>query len=346
MKPAPTLLDELYRATFNYSAKRRGIGFVDQPEHLRRHLSDARKFVLDDKMSAFLADLSSAAFMDKKRSKKSAELVYRLVDQLRISARLPHKLTWIEFNFAVASRRARDLGLTSPFDVPGEQPRTGRQGWLLNQHSTDETLFRVHVFENMPPLGLMMAPFAYGWRTDEEASGWQLPPRNSEYVSLSEACVGVVGYRNDRCSIVEPEYFHNPEHPSKPQVEVFNEFFKVHASTLRRVWALLATVNDLPVLAKTVTPIKGFVARGQYRRFLEHKIITLHVPEKADQKKLARNLIASCRRRAHQVRGHWRKDHWRPGERLWIAEHQRGDASLGFVMHDYVVSREAAEAAE
>jgi hypothetical protein len=62
------------------------------------------------------------------------------------------------------------------------------------------------------------------------------------------------------------------------------------------------------------------------------------------------------RRRAHQVRGHWRKDYRHPllpgcvhvfddnmtcklcsGHKLWIAEHQRGDASLGFVTHDYEI---------
>jgi hypothetical protein len=39
---------------------------------------------------------------------------------------------------------------------------------------------------------------------------------------------------------------------------------------------------------------------------------TLHVPEKS-YTKIARQLIAMARRRAHQVRGHWRMDWRNPG---------------------------------
>jgi hypothetical protein len=154
-------------------------------------------------------------------------------------------------------------------------------------------------------------------------------------------CVGVVGYRNDRCGIVKPEYCDDPEPHDERQVEVYREFWRLHSSTLRRVWALLATVNDIPVEARSVIQSKGFIARGSYHRFLDHKVITLRVPDKVDLKKMARDVVAISRRRAHQVRGHWRKDHWRPDERIWVHEHQRGDASLGFVMHDYVVEHRA-----
>jgi hypothetical protein len=336
MKPAPTLFDQIYRATFNYSAKRRGISFVDHPDRLRQHLRDARKFVLDDKMSSFLVDLSSAAFLDKKRPSK---FTYRLVDQMRVLARLPHKLTWVEYNFAIAQQRAHEFGLMSPFDNPADiKARTGCQGWLLNQHPANETLFRIHIFESVPLWGgLLTPPFAFAWQTDDAPSAWSQPSLDKTIASQSEMCVGVVGYRNDRCGIVKPEYCDDPEPHNDQQAEVYREFLRLHSSALRRVWALLATVNDIPVEARSVIQSKGFVARGQYHRFLDHKIITLRVPDKADLKKLARDVVAISRRRAHQVRGHWRKDHWRPGERIWVHEHQRGDASLGFVMHDYVV---------
>jgi hypothetical protein len=38
---------------------------------------------------------------------------------------------------------------------------------------------------------------------------------------------------------------------------------------------LLATINDLPVSTNVVTPSKGFVAKGNYRRFLTHSVVTL-----------------------------------------------------------------------
>jgi hypothetical protein len=59
-----------------------------------------------------------------------------------------------------------------------------------------------------------------------------------------------------------------------------------------------------------------------------------------DPHKVARSIIARARRRAHQVRGHWRRDWRHEGNRIWIKEHQRGDASLGFVTHDYTVKHE------
>jgi len=336
MKPAPTLFDDLYRATFNYSTKRRAIGFVDHPDRLRQHLRDARKFVLDDQMSSFLVDLSSSAFLDDKKTK----VRYRLVDQMRTLARLPHQLTWVEFSYACAQKRALELQLTDPSEGPNPPIRTERQGWLLNQHPKNETLFRVHIFENASSLGgLLTLPFAFAWHTDEAPSVWAEAAANANKLgwSQSEMCVGVVGYCNDRCGIAQPEYFDNWQRGDDNYREMFGEFLRGYSATLRRVWALLATVNDIPIEARSVVSARGFVARGSYHRFLDHKIITLRVPDSADLKKIARNIIAISRRRAHQVRGHWRKDHWRVGERIWVHEHQRGDASLGFVTHDYVV---------
>jgi hypothetical protein len=129
------------------------------------------------------------------------------------------------------------------------------------------------------------------------------------------------------------------------------------------LWVLLATINDLPVKIEEIKPAKGYVARGRYRRFLAHKVITLTVPE-TRYRKLVLRTAALLRRRAHQVRGHWRLDWihppstrcehlWQPdgkhlvcsrcsGHKIWIAEHQRGDASIGFVTHDYTVERERA----
>jgi hypothetical protein len=127
---------------------------------------------------------------------------------------------------------------------------------------------------------------------------------------------------------------------------------------IRGLWALLATINDLPVKIEYVTPSKGYVARGQYKKFLAHSVIHLNVPESRWQK-LLRATAVKVRKRAHQVRGHWRDDWRQPlakhcdhvydehmrckhchGHKIWIAEHQRGDASLGFVTHDYEIHRE------
>ena len=106
---------------------------------------------------------------------------------------------------------------------------------------------------------------------------------------------------------------------------------------MRRVWILLSTINDLPVtFAQPTRLTHGFKARAQYRRFLDHKVITLTVPT-ADYRKVARAVVAAAKRRAHLVRGHWRKDWRHPDLRIWIKEHMRGDMKLGLVTHDYKV---------
>ena len=117
--------------------------------------------------------------------------------------------------------------------------------------------------------------------------------------------------------------------------------------------------QHLPVTFERVEPSKGYMARGGgYKKFLQHTVLHLTVPE-TRWRKLVGKTAAILRRRAHQVRGHWRKD-WRSplaslcehdfddhmkcrrcsGHKIWIAEHQRGDASVGFVTHDYEVHHE------
>jgi hypothetical protein len=112
---------------------------------------------------------------------------------------------------------------------------------------------------------------------------------------------------------------------------------------LRFVWALLAAVNDIPVGIREVKPSKGYVARGKYRRFVEHSVISILIPKQRDPQTFARQIVAVSRRRAHQVRGHFRRDWRHEGNKIWVSEHQRGDASLGFVLHDYSIQHEKEE---
>lgn len=76
---------------------------------------------------------------------------------------------------------------------------------------------------------------------------------------------------------------------------------------------------------------------------MAHSVITLNLPKRASEKKLARMLVAISRRRAHEVRGHFKRVG--PDKvRKWIAEHVRGDASLGWVTHSYKVKHETEDA--
>ena len=106
------------------------------------------------------------------------------------------------------------------------------------------------------------------------------------------------------------------------------------------MWTFFSTINKIPLAGpREVRTSHGFIGQGRYRTFLKHQVITLTVPQK-NTVKYARQILGDLiRRRAHQVRGHWRDDYRlkKGNKSLWIAEHQRGDASLGFVTHDYNV---------
>src|SRR5262249_52990355 len=78
----------------------------------------------------------------------------------------------------------------------------------------------------------------------------------------------------------------------------------------RILWSFLSTFNKVPIVGgRVVTRSHGFVAQDSHHKFLAHRVLTITVPQKAGRKAV-RQALATIRRRAHQVRGHWRDD-WR-----------------------------------
>jgi hypothetical protein len=151
---------------------------------------------------------------------------------------------------------------------------------------------------------------------------------------------GVLSYRTESLSVLPAPYMSREaeEVVRKTAYRHFNPVGEL-AHDARYLWALLATINDLPTSMATVKSDRGYVARGSYRKFCEHTVISLTVPAKR-YATVAKRAIAIARRRGHQVRGHFRKNRFHPGERIWIREHVRGDTSIGFVTHDYSISHE------
>src|SRR5262245_16167548 len=96
-KPAPTLADSLLRYTYNPLFQKH----LDRTGKLRELLLTARKFYLDDGMSAFVADLADYAYQENLSEDRRS----RWLESLRISARPPHQVTWIEFDLRARMRR-------------------------------------------------------------------------------------------------------------------------------------------------------------------------------------------------------------------------------------------------
>lgn len=340
MREAPTLIDGVLRELERPLYHR--IGFVDP---LRRQLAEAHKFVLDDSMSGFLSDLAYAALMTTHHSDDKAHL---LLESLRTQARLPHRLTWIEYSQTPKRVRANAWNPSVHIDA-GTFPDRG--GWLLIQHPQVETAFMARLFSShawdRETRTRVYCPqpnyLSYQWRVDDGPLAWnqpQVPPRYLEHMSVVGSLSGILSYRTAQAGIA-PSLFPMDIYERMLVNEIDRGLnpLKEFASDMRYLWALLATINNLPTGMTEVRQARGYIdRRGRRRSFVTHKVITLHVPEKR-YKRLAMRAVAVARRPRHEVRGHYRTN-WRDplGAKIWIKEHERGDASLGFVRHDYQVT--------
>lgn len=356
-KKAPTLADALIREWLRPQYRQ-----IDPDNAFVRRLAEARKFVLDDEMSAFCADLAWASL-------KTCDTPYKaqlLMDGMRTLARLPYPTTWIELSLRARATRAISE-YNSPIDIEGGIPE--RVGWLLMQHPQLETAFmavecvshswsKTDVREETPQPNVC----AMQWRCEDGSPPWptifegdlRIPYRGDVMV-VAAYLTGVASYRNNNVSLTASPFASHDIVRAYLENSLFDPRQEM-ASDARYLWSLLATINDLPTSYTEVRPDKGFVARGRYRKFVEHRVVHLHCPVRK-YRTVAKRAIAIARRKAHNVRGHWRRDWKKPltlgcahdfeggldgatcrhcgGHRIWVRLHQRGDAGLGFVLHDY-----------
>jgi hypothetical protein len=350
MSPAqpyePTLADLALRQTFG-KPKRHGKAHVS----VRAPLLAARRFVLDQDASAFLCDLANANFR-----MWNARRVLRAYEASRVLARLPYAVTWIEYD-AVAERERHKAAYATPewlHSLAESGKDSTRMGWLLQQHPQIETAFRMTTFADYGDDDAHMQPFDLVWVTDDGTPPWPEDVVPAEDPSdMTTAALGMVYAKEAELAYYKPEGFHgvsirknalaqlalemDARSAGKNQTDVIRQRLAHGSEELRKALTLLAAINDVPIGIKHVELSRGFFAQGRYRKFLDHNVITITLPKGRDPYKVARDVIARARRRAHQVRGHWRRDWRHEGLRIWIKEHQRGDASLGFVTHDYRV---------
>ena len=173
-----------------------------------------------------------------------------------------------------------------------------------------------------------------GWRSDDALLPWQGCAQH-DYANGND--IGqLLGLRSDSEFLTEVPGYHTSQLVcvQNPYTKFWkdrnNNALSPSIGHVRILWALLATINDIPVTIENVEAKTGGLARHlKYKRQLGHSVIHLKVPQK-QWRMSAKRLIAAIRRRAHGVRGHWRADHWRPGNRIWIRDHVRGDASFAF----------------
>src|SRR5262245_21750833 len=135
----PTLFDRVRASSF---VRDQNTGFY--PQHLlRQKVFDARRFTLSDEMSVMLGDLATAGF-----ESKTVELRNKAIEAMRMGARLPHRITCIEYNLRKSIESSRKYKTL----VAGGGPRSNldeipyQEGWLMEQHPQIETAFRATLF--------------------------------------------------------------------------------------------------------------------------------------------------------------------------------------------------------
>jgi hypothetical protein len=347
MKNPPTLADSCAATLYDKRFIRPGAA----RDEFRARLMDivnARKFVLDGAMSRYLADLGRTFWRGGIRKRRL------MLDNARQQARLPHALSWIEFDFsAYRNRLDTEYGIGMESEPGYMLPH--RLGWLLRQHPGVETVFlSTEVFGSAQWKNrAFIYPLSTVWSSSDDPPPYT--PYQSQLIRIGPT--HMEDFEDDRH--VGKVTFYVPTFSPKSMTAISESMPEATGMEpgipIGDLWALLATINDLPVKIEFVEPSKGYVARGSYKKFLKHSIVHLTVPE-THFRKLVLKTATLLRKRAHQVRGHWRKD-WRnpltklcehdfddkmvcrrcQGHQIWIHEHQRGDANLGFVTHDYSV---------
>lgn len=132
---------------------------------------------------------------------------------------------------------------------------------------------------------------------------------------------------------------------------------------VRLLVAILSLVNEVPIIKSETRPHGSVRMGGQLKPYLQNSTVTISLPTKRYKtaiRRILRNAAVSAKAR-HEVRGHWRNivhktDHKRKithpdgsvetieikvgeVEKVWVNSHERGDARLGYVKHDYLVQK-------
>lgn len=124
--------------------------------------------------------------------------------------------------------------------------------------------------------------------------------------------------------------------------EVVANHIADNVGELAFIATVLAMINVVPVKHVYAPAVhQHYQYRGKSLPFFDQSVVTIEAGKEKIIKVVdhAFRSEEKTRKRAHEVRGHWRFYHrGEPNEyKTWIKDHQRGDASLGFVKQTWKV---------
>lgn len=362
------IANELIRESYRTKSKIERISRRPAPA-LRRTIANAKRFMLDEAMSAFVAELATVPF------KVAPERRPDILSSLRHSARLPFPSVFIQYDGLAFQRALYQAYVDAPtqWGEPQTPPDPARticdRAWLCEADPSDPELIWISTFMVVDNK-VATVPFRYAYRTDDLGFHPKLQVDTSAgmlghgMMGLIEANIGV-RYASPLASF-----------PKEQLVDVVDTecgiipTFQVHTMVqdfgcIREILALLATLNHIPKIETEVSPAKTFIADARPRKYLDHTTLRIELPARTSLRTLAKRLIARARRGWHQVRPHWRIYHrgeqfcashaahvWLEADltghancklcdarRVWIVlPDGRGDPAISIRTHKYLVT--------
>lgn len=334
---------------------------------IRAAVASAKRFVLDESMSAFMADLATVPFKVAKERRAD------VMASLRHSARLPFPKMMIEYDGIAFKRRLMETSekKTDPMGQPLSMEDTIKAAaWLLEQDDADADLIWITEF-TVTSEGVLPMPVVFAYRTDDRGFSAKLGVdiRAGQLAHGVLGCVDAgIGVRY--CIPLE----RSPQgHLVNVQDDRHGHFVTHYlvaemCGLVRYALGLLSTLNDTPKVAIVSRPQKGFLGGGQIRKYLDHTTLSLSLPTRMTETRLANRLIAQARRGWHEVRPHWRVTHhggrrfcadradhiWLEADetghanckhcdarRVWITlPHGRGDPTISVRTHRYAIKHD------
>lgn len=213
----------------------------------------------------------------------------------------------------------------------------------------------------------MIANMLWGREWADAWDGPDTPPRAGRYMRrlaqhVFPSFVGPMGHQ------MHDEVMPGPDASGEEEREWAEQLYDMLLSIsgdVRFLVTLLAMLNTVQLATdREHAPAGSRYVGGRIRPYMSRHTVRLEVPKERAVRKVETLRVAGSRRRGHEVMGHYcvsrldgvaGHDHaWvRAGDNLWVChcgarkwwrkEHERGDASLGWVEKDYsvVASRRA-----
>lgn len=339
-------------------------------------LHNAKRFVLDDDLVRAISHISHNTPADKLISRFS-------------SAVLPYPIVWMELDYRVLF----DIQFAYLNATVEERKELGRIGYLLVRSPTNPGAWTLEIVVNTgmvepqrkytvkaAPLLLQYGFSPYGVDALKTNAAFRF--KNMQTMTdeqrriLSDAISCCWGGADNAGKVLRPEFIDStfvtiaPSHSThaiQTSSLKLTEIVKAQATLswgmLRWVVTALSMLSEVPDVIHAEES-GGSVARqsGGKSGYSFHRL-TLCIPKDKDPVRYIKRKLdhaIAARKRAHEVRGHWRNYHLKEGcEHTWqqadedptyrrctscgafsrfIAEHVRGDETLGWVRKEYILA--------